>query len=205
MSETRTVLERQLAGDGNGSNVTAMDAFRAARRKFLHGERIDMQELAAELGVGRATLYRWVGSREQLLGEVLWSLTEATFERLKGDANRLHGGNGVDWFLYIYEQFGIYTVGFDALRTWIDSEPELAMRVMTSKHAQQQRRVIGAYEELLREAIDHHGLKVKPKLELHTLAYVLVRIGESFLWTDLITGEEPNLREAWEVARALLA
>jgi len=204
VSETRTVLERQLAGDGNGNNVTAMDAFRAARRKFLRGERIDMQELAAELGVGRATLYRWVGGREQLIGEVLWSLTEATFERLKADATRLHGGNGLEWLLYIYEQFGVYTVGFSAMRKWIDSEPELAMRVMTSKHAQQQRRVIAAYEDLLREAMREHGLKVKAKLEVHTLAYVLVRIGESFLWTDLITGEEPNLHEAWEVARALL-
>jgi AcrR family transcriptional regulator len=202
MSETRTVLERQLAGDGNGTSVTAMDAFRAARRKFLRGERIDMQELAGELGVGRATLYRWVGSREQLIGEVLWALTESTFERLKADANRLHAGNGVDWLLYIYEQFGVYTVGFTAMRKWIDSEPELAMRVMTSKHAQQQRRVIGAYEGLLTEAIEQHGLEIK--LELHTLAYVLVRIGESFLWTDLITGEEPNLHEAWQVARVLL-
>jgi AcrR family transcriptional regulator len=202
VSETRTVLERQLKGDGNGQSVTAMDAFRAARRKFMRGERLDMQELAAELGVGRATLYRWVGGREQLLGEVLWSFTEATFERLKAEADRLHAGNGADWLLYIYEQFGVYTVGFQALRTWIDSEPELAMRVMTSKHAQQQQRVIGAYEELLQEAIDRHGLTIK--LELHTLAYVLVRIGESFLWTDLITGEEPNLHAAWEVARTLL-
>jgi AcrR family transcriptional regulator len=203
VSETRTVLEKQLAGTGNGPSITAMDAFRAARRTFLRGERIDMVELAADLGVGRATLYRWVGSREQLLGEVLWSLTEATFERLKADADRLHGGDGLEWFLYIYKEFGNYTVDFGALRRWIDSEPELAMRVMTSKHAQQQRRIIGAYEDLLREAVEQHGLKVK--LELHTLAYVLVRIGESFLWTDLITGEEPNLREAWDVARVLLS
>ena len=205
MSETRTVLERQLAGDGNGASVTAMDAFRAARRKFLRGERIDMQELAGELGVGRATLYRWVGSREQLLGEVLWSLSETTFERLKADATRLHSGNGVDWYLYIYEQFGVYTVGFDAMRKWIDAEPDLAMRVMTSKHGVQQQRIIAAHEDLLREAMRDHGLKPKVKLEPHKLAYVLVRIGESFLWNDLITGEEPNLHEAWEVARALLS
>jgi hypothetical protein len=32
----------------------------------------------------------------------------------------------------------------------------------------------------------------------------MVRIAESFLWTDLITGEGPELAKAHEVARVLL-
>ena len=36
----------------------ALDAFRVARRWFMGGRRIEMQELAAELGVNRATLFR---------------------------------------------------------------------------------------------------------------------------------------------------
>jgi AcrR family transcriptional regulator len=200
MSETQ--LERALAGSAAGHNATALDAFRAARQKFLRGERVDMQVLASELGVGRATLYRWVGSRELLLGEVLWSFTEATLDRLRAEATKRHPGDGIAWFMYIYEQYGIDIVGFTPLRAWIDSEPELAMRVMTSKHAQQQRRVIAAYEDILREAIDDHGLQIR--LEVHTLAYVLVRLGESYLWTDLITGEEPDLHQAHEVARVLI-
>jgi hypothetical protein len=50
------------------------DALRLARRKFLAAHRIDMTRLAAELGVNRVTLYRWVGSRDALMVEVLWSL-----------------------------------------------------------------------------------------------------------------------------------
>src|ERR1700722_20138100 len=56
----------------------ALAAFRVARRWFQAGRRIEMQELAAELGVNRATLFRWVGSRDDLLGEILWSLAEPT-------------------------------------------------------------------------------------------------------------------------------
>ena len=56
--------------------------FRLARRTFLAGERIDMQTLARSLGVDRATLYRWVGSRERLLTEILWSLIEPTVTAL---------------------------------------------------------------------------------------------------------------------------
>jgi len=46
------------------------DALRLARRKFLAAQRIDMTSLAAELGVNRVTLYRWVGSRDALMVEV---------------------------------------------------------------------------------------------------------------------------------------
>ena len=45
-----------------------------ARRRFQAAERIDMSALAEELGVNRVTLYRWVGSRDRLLVEVIWSL-----------------------------------------------------------------------------------------------------------------------------------
>ena len=40
--------------------------------------RIDMSALADELGVNRVTLYRWVGSRDRLLVEVVWSLARET-------------------------------------------------------------------------------------------------------------------------------
>jgi AcrR family transcriptional regulator len=32
--------------------------------QYLHGRRIDVQAIAAQLGLGRATIYRWFGSRE---------------------------------------------------------------------------------------------------------------------------------------------
>ena len=72
-----TPLQRQLAGTA-AARPTALDAFRQARRTFLAGDRVDMQALARTLNVDRATLYRWVGSREQLLTEILWSLIEPT-------------------------------------------------------------------------------------------------------------------------------
>src|SRR5438046_10377518 len=76
----RTKLQRDLAGATDRRRPTPLDAFRLARRKFLAAERIDMSALADELGVNRVTLYRWVGSREQLLVEVVWSLAQRTLE-----------------------------------------------------------------------------------------------------------------------------
>src|SRR5689334_23671247 len=60
---------------------TAHDVMALARRRFQAAERIDMGTMAQELGVNRVTLYRWVGSRDQLLVEVLWSLADATLQR----------------------------------------------------------------------------------------------------------------------------
>src|SRR6201993_4601718 len=70
-----TPLSRMLAEE---RKPDALDAFRVARRWFMAGRRIEMQELAAELGVNRATLFRWVGGRADLPGEVLWALAEPT-------------------------------------------------------------------------------------------------------------------------------
>jgi AcrR family transcriptional regulator len=42
----------------------------ALAARWIHdGRRLDMQGLADELGVSRATLFRHVGSREALLGK----------------------------------------------------------------------------------------------------------------------------------------
>src|SRR5271166_2316463 len=46
--------------------------FAAAVDVFVSGQRLDMRSLARRLGVARATLYRRVGNREQLLDEMLW-------------------------------------------------------------------------------------------------------------------------------------
>ena len=45
-------------------------------RRHSSASTIDMDELAHELAVSRATLYRAVDGRDRLLGDVLWSLAE---------------------------------------------------------------------------------------------------------------------------------
>src|SRR2546430_11843683 len=78
----RTKLQRELAAEPGPRRPTPLDAFLLARKKFLAAERIDMSALAEEVGVNRVTLYRWVGSREQLLVEVVWSLAARTLEKI---------------------------------------------------------------------------------------------------------------------------
>src|SRR5260370_22821614 len=90
-----TLLARQLREGPSSAPATALDAFKLARRRFFAGERVDMSSIAAEIGVNRVTLYRWVGTREQLLTEVIWSLAQRTLDLERERATTTTGGERV--------------------------------------------------------------------------------------------------------------
>ena len=76
----RPTLAYEQAMDG-GEHVrprtTPAGAFERAREYLRTGKRIDMVELAADLDVARATLYRWTGDRERLLADTVWAEAHA--------------------------------------------------------------------------------------------------------------------------------
>src|SRR3954464_10706548 len=123
----RTKLQRDLAGATDRRRPTPLDAFRLARRKFLAAERIDMSALADELGVNRVTLYRWVGSREQLLVEVVWSLGQRTLEKVDRGV-RATGGERV---VRIVTRFLADVISNAGMRRWLPGEGELPVRPPT--------------------------------------------------------------------------
>src|SRR4051794_32879684 len=129
MTDMATGLERALADDGMKRRPTPLDALDLARRHWLAGERIDMGALAKELGVSRATLYSWVGSKERLLGEVIWSFAEAGVAQSRERAT----GTGAAYIVDVMDRFTRLNATFDPLRRFIASDPELALRLLTSK------------------------------------------------------------------------
>jgi AcrR family transcriptional regulator len=192
-----TALERHLAGEVR--TVGPIEALAAARRHFLRGDRLDMQELATELGVSRATLYRWTGSRELLLGEVLWSLAEVGIREAREIAREASGAERIARFS---QHMLKLTAANHGVRRLLDNEPEAGLRILSSKDGVQQRRLIKTLEALIGEEVE--AGRFTPRLDVRDLAYAIVRINESFLWRDLITGEEPDLDAAGRVVRVLL-
>jgi AcrR family transcriptional regulator len=190
-----TLLERHLAGDA--ARATPRDAFELARRAFEAGERVDMHAIATELGVSRTTLYRWVGSKELLIGEVLWAREAATLERVIAAA-----GERRDRVAFVLERSTRLIARDRALARFLERDPEFALRVLTTKESRVQRRTVAALVDLLGE--DVSAGRLAPAMDLHTLAYVLVRIAESFLYSDVITGDEADLDKAVDAFRAVL-
>ena len=192
-----TALEKAISGQA-AARPTPLDALAAGRRRFLAGERIDMGALAAELGVSRATLYSWVGSKERLLGEVIWSFAADGVRQAREAAT----GTGADHIVDVVERFVHLNATFQPLRRFIEQDPELALRLLTSKHGPVQERMIAVARELLDEQVAAGALE--PALDLDALAYLMIRVNESFLYSDVITGTEPDVEQAVEVVRLLL-
>src|SRR5437868_3762887 len=70
------------------------EVFQAVRQQYLSGTRVDLTVVARSLGLGRATVYRWFGSRERLLGLVIADEFEALVTRKRRQV-RLRGGRGL--------------------------------------------------------------------------------------------------------------
>jgi AcrR family transcriptional regulator len=198
MPEAPTALERALTGTDSPARATPLDALRAARRIWLQQQRIDMGALAEELGVSRATLYNWVGDRERLTAEVMWSIAERTIDQGRRQAT----GSGPEYLSGVVAHYLTALAGFAPTRKFIERDPEFALRVLTGSRTPFQRRLIESNRELIEEQIA--GAGYEPPLDPATLGYLLVRIGESFIFNSLITGEEPDLDKAIQASRVLL-
>lgn len=181
--------------------ATPADAFRRARRMWLKGERIHLASLAEELGIGRATLFRWVGNRDLLIGEILWSL----YEPLREEALASTPGEGVEYLVGVYRHINSTILHFEPLRRFIHQDPEYALRILTSSQSTLHRRTVEANTRTLREQVALG--KISPPMNLDSLSYFMVRLAESCLYSDIIGGREPRdeeLEDACTAVRILL-
>ncbi|WP_051898870.1 QsdR family transcriptional regulator [Sciscionella sediminilitoris] len=196
-----TPLRRQLDGT---VRPTALDAFRLARRTFLAGDRVDMQGLARELGVDRATLYRWVGSRDELLTELLWSLIEPTITDLR--KTHCHPGPsavpGQSPAAAVLNDLVRAVNSNEGMQRFIEREGELALRLLTTKASDFEARLIRSVAEIVHE--EAAADRLRSPIPAEDLPYVLVRVLESYTYLGLITGEAPDLDRCARVVDALL-
>ena len=175
------------------------EIFEAGLATFLDRRRLDMRALAADLGMGRATLYRRVGNRDRLLGEVIWFLTRRA---LILAVDRAGDRAGADRVVAVVQAFMSFVEAQPALRRLLEAEPETALRILTSKQGPVQRGIVEALERLL--AREEQLGNLSPSIERYTLAYVIVRVGESFLYADVIADNEPDVGAAVDVVARLL-
>jgi AcrR family transcriptional regulator len=186
----------EMSGPPRG---TPADAFRAAVKAFVDGPRLDMGRLAAQLGVSKATLYRWTGSREQLIGEVLSHLSERTFdEALAATA----GLDGTERMVALTRHFLSEVVAFEPLRRFLRNETPLAFRVLTARGSVVPETTSGRLTEILQTEAEQGSLSLRAPAP--DIAYAIMRVGEGFIYSDPVAELEPDIDAAIGIVRLLL-
>src|SRR3954451_11823612 len=121
----------------------------AALHRYLRGRRIDVQAAAAELGLGRATIYRWFGSREGLIGEGLVRAADPLLDAARVQAR----GRGARALLETFDRFNRGLAEAPALRRLIEQERDTALRIITSGAGVVQPHVVARITALIEDEI----------------------------------------------------
>jgi AcrR family transcriptional regulator len=187
----------QTASPPPAASPTA--AFRAARHRYLAGQRIDMRALAGELGVSRATLYRWTGPREQLISDVVFSLSDDVFEQAKRNTAHLSGSERL---LAVFRMHVQALVSSPALQAFLRNETHAALRILTGRGGSVQPRTVARLADLYRE--EQAAGTFRPRADPDALAYAVVRVTEGFIYNDAIAAVEPAVEQAAAIVSLLL-
>jgi AcrR family transcriptional regulator len=183
---------------GRPAASTREAALALARKRFLAGERVDVQALAREIGVARATMHRWFQTRDALLGEVLATLGEERVAALRRETP----GTGAAALLETLDRLNRELASSRGLRVLLVQEHERALRILTSSGAIVQPRIVAAIERLIDAEIAAGDFV--PTMSPAVLAYAIERLGEAFLYNDAVVGIRGDTDRLLETEAALL-
>ncbi len=183
---------------GRPATASPDDVLRSATAQYLAGQRLDLTEVARTLGLSRATIYRWFGSRESLLGEVVAREFEVLVARRRATM-REHGARGL---LEVFDRINRDLASSRPLRRLLEQEPSGGMRLLTSTGGIVQPRAVACVQTLIVDEVQAGCYD--PPADPATLAYAVVRLAEAFLYNDASSDIRGDHRRLREVQAALL-
>jgi AcrR family transcriptional regulator len=191
---------RPATGGKRGRPATASreDVLAVVTELYLDGQRVDITVVAARLGLGRATIYRWFGSRQALLGEVIATQLELLVARKRAEVRR-RGAAGV---LEVLDRVNRTLTRSTAVRRLLEQERDSAMRMLTSSAGVVEPRAVACVRALIEEEIA--AGRYEPAVDPATLAYALVRLRHAFLYHDTVVGIRGDYERLRAVQAALL-
>jgi AcrR family transcriptional regulator len=172
------------------------DALDVAQAAFVSGDRLELGPLAERLSVGRTTLYRWFGTREQLLERVLVRLTR----QFSAAAQAKLQLNGIDRVLEFTKHMINATIGFEPAQAFVNREPQLALRLLIGEH--------GAVHHAIVEEILAVLAKAQPDEDVSGLeerVNVAVQVGTALQWATFAIGDQPDPQRVLDIVQMLIA
>ena len=177
------------------------DVVALATRAYLDGEPVDMSALAQQLGIGRATLYRWVGNREELLAVVLAGATERTFRAAERSARANDGAGGPGYVVDVLARFMRAVLAAPGLKALTQREPIVFIRLATMPGAIEER-AAALVEELLEG--ERAAGRLRLALPVPALAVAIVRVCDFHMYAHLLGRGEPEVETALAIVRVLV-
>jgi AcrR family transcriptional regulator len=182
---------------GRPAAASREDVLATALHHYLRGRLIDVRAIAAELGLGRTTVYRWFGSREGLVGETIAEAAQPLFDASRAAAR----GRGGPALLETFDGINRALAEAPALRSFLAVERD-ALRILTSSGGVVHSRAVATIRAFI-EAEVRQGT-YEPPVEAGTLAYAIVRLAEAFLFNDATAGLRGDVDRLREIEAALL-
>jgi AcrR family transcriptional regulator len=183
---TKAFAQAMAGGEREARKPTPAAAFTRARELFQAGTRIDMLALAADLGVARATLYRWTGDRERLLSDVLWAEVEGALTAI----DAAMPGHGLIHINNVTDRLLRELSGNPALLTFLAAEDGVAFRLLTAPDGGVRPRLVAMIAAMIaREAADSEYV---PPADPALLADAIVSLGERFLYHGGLPDMNPD-------------
>src|ERR1700742_1991779 len=155
---------------GRPATASRDDVLGAARAQFMAGARVDLTIVARDLGLGRATIYRWFGSREKLLSEVIANESEVLIRRHRREVRQRGGRGRLEVFDRITRSLSLSM----PLRRFVAQEGAAALRLLTSSTGAVQCRGVALITEMLDAEVA--AGRFDPPADPETLAYAIVRL-----------------------------
>jgi AcrR family transcriptional regulator len=183
---------------GRPAAASREDVLEAGLYRYLRGQRVDVQAIAAELGLGRATIYRWFGSRDKLLGEVIIQATEPVLAEVRSGLE----GKGGPGLLETFDRFNRALADAPALRAFVEQERDAALRLIASGAGIVQPRIVELITGLIEEEVE--AGTYEPPVEPAVLGYAIVKLAQAFLFNDQVAGIRGDVDRLREVEAALL-
>jgi AcrR family transcriptional regulator len=183
---------------GRPPTASRADVLRLAREQYLHGDRLDLTVIARRLGLGRPTIYRWFGSREALLGEIV----AGELEQLVRAERRRTRRRGAPGLLEVFDRVNRRLASSPALRSLLEQERDVALRMLTSSGGPVQPRAVALVRDLIEREV--RAGTYAPPTEPTALAYAIVRLAEAFLYNDVAIGIRGDWQRLQQVEAALL-
>jgi AcrR family transcriptional regulator len=188
-------MATQVRAPGRPAGATRAAVLDAATERFLRGQRIDLAGLSSELGVSRPTLYRWFGSRDGLVGEVLAMAFLPFHEQARRRAGQIGLARAI---VRLAEDLAAAA----PLRAFLESEREVALHILTSSAGPVQPQTVA----LLSAHIDEQVAagRCDPPTDSETVAYAITRLVEAFLYNDAVAGVRTDIGRLLPLLEAVL-